>query len=157
MPFNYYVRSATYESTVYETYESCEPGASSAVCIQEEEEGAGVPGIQVVEGFSQIYPVVDPEDNTVRDILILVLIGIGWKIVFVLGAIIKTRRVATISSTSSTPTQNKHGYASPPKRILSDDYSQTLLSTQRQQSSIGSNMGKSPYAMPCDFDEEISV
>jgi ABC-2 type transporter len=149
MPFSYYVRSAVYETTVYKTYESCEPGTYSAVCVQEETPGAGVPGAKIIEAFSQVAPIASPEDNTVRDMLILVAIGVGWKIVFAIGAIMKTRRVASISSTTPGLGNRKQQSAAASSKVPVDDYSYTLT-TQRQRSS-------SPSAMPDDFDEEISV
>ncbi|CAB9519406.1 Putative white-brown complex homolog protein 30 [Seminavis robusta] len=103
MPYSYYVRSAMYEAFVYVTFENCELGTPSAVCVQETTPGAGVPGIEIIEAFTFILPLAEPVDNTIRDILILVAIGGFWKLLYVVGVILKTRRVARILDPKKMP------------------------------------------------------
>ena len=156
MPYSYYVRSAIYEAFAYATFETCEPGTFSAVCIQEAEPGVGVPGTQIVEAYSYVMPIASSEDNTWRDIAILVAIGVFWKIVYAVGVIVKTRRVAAIGAPdptayarrgngkekSSLAQQNK--VMSSPKENLSMAASQ--LTTKRI-----------PFEMPDNLSDEVSV
>ncbi|CAB9505533.1 Putative white-brown complex homolog protein 30 [Seminavis robusta] len=110
MPFSYFVRSALYETLSHATFATCEVGTQSAVCIQEETPGAGVPGIEVLRAFERVMPIAEAEDNTVRDTLILIGIGLAFKLLYTVGVILKTRRVAKIQQTAV------HSYTSSSKK-----------------------------------------
>lgn len=144
MPFSYYVRSAVYISFAYATFETCEPGTFSAVCIQEEEPGAGVPGLQIVEAYSYVMPIATSEDNTWQDIWSLVAIGVVYKIIYALGVIFKTRRVAVIGD----PVLSTGGSAKSQKSPFVD---------QKYATTSDKIPAKIPFAMPKDFSEEMSV
>lgn len=103
MPFSYFVRSAIYLAFAYATFENCPVGSFSAVCIQEESPGAGVPGIQVIEVYSNIMPIADSDDTIGRDILVLIAIGVVYKIIYAVGVIVKTKRVANIEDPDERP------------------------------------------------------
>ena len=113
MPFNYFVRSAIYEVTIPATFESCIEGTDSAICLQEATPGDGVPGAEILTAFEQVMPIANAEDNTVRDILILIAIGMVYKILYTIGVIYKTRQVTQIhnevilSNTDKTPHNSK--------------------------------------------------
>merc|ERR1712232_389375 len=96
MPFSYFVRSAIYETTAPATFETCIEGTPSAVCLQEETPGAGVPGTAIIEAFARVMPIAEAEDNTVRDMLILIAIGLVYKVLYTAVVIYKTRQVAKI-------------------------------------------------------------
>lgn len=96
MPFSYFVRSAIYETIVPTTFETCEPGTPSAVCLQEETPGAGVPGDEIIVAFERVMPIADSEDNTIRDIFILIAIGMVYKVMYTALVIMRTRQVAQI-------------------------------------------------------------
>lgn len=96
MPFSYFVRSAIFETITPATFETCVEGTASAVCLQEETPGAGVPGTDIVAAFERVMPIADSSDNTVRDILILLAIGMVYKILYTVGVVYKTRQVTKV-------------------------------------------------------------
>ena len=155
MPFRYYVRSAMYEAFAYASFETCELGSYSAVCLQEETPGAGVPGVKIIEAFRQVVPLASTEDTTVRDTMILIAIGCLWKTMYAFGVIIKTRQVAVIENPTLTEAQMngnvkpvQHRAAGSLKKHSADVLSQTLQNDK---------LGYIPFAMPDDLSEELSV
>lgn len=52
--------------------------------------------IKVLDAMSLVYSVVDSENSVARDIGVILVIAVVFKILFVAGVIFKTRRVADI-------------------------------------------------------------
>lgn len=104
MPYSYYGRSSLYEVLSGATFDTCPVGSRSAVCIQEETEGAGVPGVAVLESFHNVFPLAESEDSTVKDILILIAIGLVYKILYTVGVVIKTQQTAKIKQANPSST-----------------------------------------------------
>ena len=146
MPFSYFVRSAIYLSFAYATFEHCPVGSFSAVCIQEESPGAGVPGIQVIDFYSNIMPIADADDTVGRDILILVVIGIVYKIIYAVGVIVKTRKVANIEDSSESPSVYHSA-----KEVVAKEKKTSPPVPQRK---MGPNL--TPVVVD-DFSEELTV
>ena len=145
MPFNYFVRSAIYLSFAYATFETCPVGTFSAVCIQEESPGVGVPGVQIIEAYSNVMPIADADDTVGRDILILIAIGVVYKIIYAVGIIVKTRRVALIGDPSNSPDLFR-----PSTRATEEKDGKHPLSAP----SLGPRLTP---AVVDDFSEELSV
>lgn len=88
MPFSYYTRAGVYQIFKHETFEPCEGNIISAVCVPETE------GLKVLEGLSRVLPLLSAEDNTGRDLLIIIVIGAVYKILYIAGVIYKTGRAS---------------------------------------------------------------
>ena len=147
MPFSYYVRSAVYEAFAYATFETCPVGSFSAVCVQEETAGAGVPGVQIVEAFSNVMPLADSDDTVGRDIIILIAIGVAYKIIYAVGIILKTRQVANIEDPCKAPALVQRA----PSKAADES---TDVLAQRKPSPNGPKL--TPIVVD-DFSEELSV
>lgn len=148
MPFSYFVRSAIYLAFAYATFENCPVGSFSAVCIQEESPGAGVPGIQVIEVYSNIMPIADSDDTIGRDILVLIAIGVVYKIIYAVGVIVKTKRVANIEDPDERPAVYQTA-----KDVVAEEKKSSpknILNAPRS----GSNL--TPVVVD-DFSEELTV
>ena len=152
MPFSYYVRSSIYEAFAYSTFESCEPGTYSAVCIQEETPGAGVPGVKIIDAFSNVSPIASSEDTTIRDTMILIAIGCAWKVVYAIGVIHKTRQVAVIEEPNISAANREQN-----ERDLCKNRTAELSADGHFSRSSKGRNGHIPYAMPDDLSEELSV
>lgn len=93
LPFSYYMRSSTYITLHDAPWNNCTTGvASQAVCVAD-----GDP-IEVLDQLSNVYGVVDSEDSVGRDMAVIFAIGLVFKILFVAGVIVKTRKVAEIKN-----------------------------------------------------------
>lgn len=93
LPFSYYLRSATYIILNNAKWEPCllGPASPQPVCVAD-----GDP-IKVLDRMSSVYSIVDSENTTARDIGVILLIAVFFKVLYVAGVIYKTRRVASIS------------------------------------------------------------
>ena len=93
LPFSYYLRSAAYIFLHDATWDKCTGGPASGqpVCVE-----SGDP-IDVLNAMSAVYSVVDSQNTVARDIGVILAIAIFFKILFVVGVIYKTRRVAAIN------------------------------------------------------------
>lgn len=93
LPFSYYMRSATYITLHDAPWNNC-TGAidSQAVCVAD-----GDP-IEVLDQLSNVYGVVDSEDNVGRDMAVIFAIGLLFKLMYVVGVMVKTRKVADIKN-----------------------------------------------------------
>lgn len=126
MPFHYFVRSSIYEGFAHTTFESCPEGTFSAICMQEQVPGAGVPGIDVVQAFERVMPIANAEDSSLQDLLIMVAIGLVYKILYTVGVILKTRRVAQIEqSRLITSAAASATASSSDKTVVNGNVSQT--------------------------------
>ena len=144
MPFNYYVRSAIYETFAHATFQTCEVGTRSPICIQEETPGEGVAGIEVLAAFNRINSIAETESTTVRDIFILIAIGLVYKLLYAIGVIVKTRRVAMI----------RPGTASSCKK----DNSSTKSGTSIADVTFNVAPGKQYIGLPAEvYEREIEV
>ena len=149
MPFSYFVRSAIYEAFAHATFETCPEGTFTAICLQEERPNAGVPGVDVVAAFERVMPLADPEDNTTRDILMLLFIGLFYKLLYTVGVVLKTRRVAMIHETMTSSSSKRSNSA------------KTASSSQSRDTKafVGELVSKPVPVAPADnvYDNEIEV
>lgn len=138
MPFNYFVRSVLYETITPATFETCVEGTASAVCLQEETPGAGVPGAEIIAALERVMPIADAEDSTVRDILILIAIGMVYKTLYTVGVIYKTRQVTKIHQEAKLcETSNKTSSATSSQRQDEESIPRTVA-VEQQSSAITS-------------------
>lgn len=91
LPYSYYVRSALYMIFTLETWEPCTDPDTSAVCVDSTD------GLDVLAGLERIFPLVDTVDTYWRDLGVLVLLTVLWKIAAVIVIIAKSRRVSSIT------------------------------------------------------------
>ena len=145
-PFSYYVRSALFMSFGYSTFESCEPGTLSAVCVQEEQPGVGVPGTTILDVFSSVFTIASSEDTTARDTLLLIAIGCVWKVIYAAGVIIKTRQVAVIAEPSSISTKQVETPGQPASSV-----------TAKSSGKVDYIPYSYPLQVPRDLTDEVSV
>lgn len=93
LPFSYYLRSAAYLLMHDADWNNCTTGADSqAVCVED-----GDP-IKVLDSLHNVYGVVDSEDTYAQDIVVILAIGLFFKLCYVVGVVVKTRRVTDIQS-----------------------------------------------------------
>ena len=91
MPYSYYTRSAVYELFEPATFEPCDPLTSNwPVCTPNTD------GLSVLDSLSQSFPLFSTKDYTTLDTIVLVCIGLFYKIMFVVGVFYKTSQVAKI-------------------------------------------------------------
>ena len=92
LPFSYYLRSAAYINMHDATWDNCTGGIESgqAVCV-----ASGDP-LEVLDGLSTVYSVVDSENHVARDMGIILAIAVFFKVMYVFGVAVKTSRVANI-------------------------------------------------------------
>jgi hypothetical protein len=90
MPYSYYARSAVFVLFEQMTFEPCTDPLSSAVCVN------STSGLDVLDGLGRIIPLYSSEDEVNFDLGILVVIGLFYKILYVVGVLYKTSIVAKI-------------------------------------------------------------
>lgn len=111
MPYSYYVRSSMYELFSRSTFEPCIESSVSAVCVN------STAGLDVLQELEKVFPVVSSDDNTTRDLFILLAIGGFYKLLYVAGILYKTSQVATVKNSSppviaaSSTNSSKHSTA----------------------------------------------
>ena len=88
MPFSYYVRSAVHEWFKAITFESCTVRGNSPVCVASED------GSDVLVAFNRVMPLVSEDDTTISDLVILIVIGVVWKLFYIAGVMYKTSLVS---------------------------------------------------------------
>eukprot|EP00977_Amphora_coffeiformis_P006739 scaffold1484_cov173-Amphora_coffeaeformis.AAC.17 len=88
MPFSYYVRSSVHELFKNITFETCKPPGNSPVCMENGD------GSEILTAFNRIMPLVSEDDTTVTDLVILIVIGVVWKLFYIAGVVYKTSRVS---------------------------------------------------------------
>jgi hypothetical protein len=92
MPFSYYVRSSMYNFLENTTWSLCDPDdpaqvEASAVCV------SPPTGKNVLGGLSLVYPVIDTDDTIWQDIGCLLAIAVVYKVIYVIGVVVKARKV----------------------------------------------------------------
>lgn len=90
MPFSYYLRSYSYEAFAVSTFEPCVQPSFSAVCVN------STSGLDVLNGMSRVFPVLETEDTVAADVSILASVGCLFKIIYIAGVLYKTQQVARI-------------------------------------------------------------
>jgi hypothetical protein len=90
---SYYLRSATYILLHKADWEPCvpDPNTPNPICIPD-----GDP-LKVLDSMSLVYSVIGSENTVARDMVVILAIGIFFKICFFIGVFYKTRRVAPIN------------------------------------------------------------
>ena len=86
-PFSYYARSAVYELLSSTTFEPCQ-NEPIAVFVDSSD------GTDVLEAASRVMPLLTSEDQTGIDLLVLVAIGLVYKLVYVAGVVYKSRQAS---------------------------------------------------------------
>jgi hypothetical protein len=89
-PWGYWTRSSCYATFSEATWIPCTDPTSNAVCVN------STNGIDVLDSFSRVIPLVTSEDRFWQDLGTLVGIGLFWKIISVVTVLFKSRRVAKI-------------------------------------------------------------
>jgi ABC-type multidrug transport system ATPase subunit len=88
-PWGYWTRSACFV-TFSETYWTpCTDPTSSAVCVN------STNGIDVLDSFNRVFPLVTSEDTYYQDLGAMVCIGLFWKLLAVSAVLVKSRREAS--------------------------------------------------------------
>ena len=88
MPFSYYIRSTVFQVYKATSFEPCENNPLFAVCVNSTD------GLDVLDGLGRVLPLVSSEDETGIDLVVLVAIGLVYKILYVVGVVYKTGRSA---------------------------------------------------------------
>lgn len=65
------------------------PESGSPICVED-----GDP-IEVLNAMSAVYSVIDSKNTVVRDIVIVLVMALVFKVLFVIGVIYKTKKVAS--------------------------------------------------------------
>ena len=97
------------------TFESCDPDTSiSSVCT------TSTDGLDVLDSLSQSFPLLSTKNYTGQDIVVLVCIGLFYKIMYIIGVLYKTSQVATIHDEpppanlyDKQSTSSSHGKSTP--------------------------------------------
>jgi energy-coupling factor transporter ATP-binding protein EcfA2 len=95
-PYGYWTRSSVYVTFSEATWIACTDPTSSAVCVN------STNGIDVLDAFTRVFPLVTSEDRYLQDLGILVGLGLFWKIISVTTVLFKARRVAKIQQVKNT-------------------------------------------------------
>lgn len=92
MPFSYYIRSAMYNSLHDTTWEYCNradnPG--QPVCV------TPPTGDLVLEAIGKTYPIIENNDQIVKDLGIMLAIAAFWKLCYIVGVVVKTSKSSKI-------------------------------------------------------------
>ncbi|KAL7574130.1 hypothetical protein ACA910_014815 [Epithemia clementina (nom. ined.)] len=85
-PYSYYVRSFVYNYFIDIDWNPCNPEANpdQPVCVDSSS------GAEVLDEFSKIFPLVSSTDETGVDIVVLIAIGTFFKLLYIVGALMKT-------------------------------------------------------------------
>lgn len=92
MPFSYYLRSTVYQVFKETTFEACVDQRDYAVCVDSTD------GLDVLDGLSRVMPLFSTEDKTGSDLVILIVIGLVYKLFYIAGVAYKTRRSSKFQS-----------------------------------------------------------
>lgn len=93
MPYSYYVRSYMYEMFSVSSFEACvEDESISSVCVDSTD------GLDVLDRLGQVFPVISTTSYTGTDILVLICLGLFFKIVYIVGVLYKTSKTVVIHS-----------------------------------------------------------
>ena len=90
LPYNYYVRSATFLIFTEEEWVPCVDPRSSAVCVD------STSGLAVLGDLELIFPLLSTEDTYWPDLGAMLALGIAWKILAIVAIRLRSRRVAKI-------------------------------------------------------------
>lgn len=93
MPYSYYVRSSTNELFPATTFEPCTDPLTSAVCVNSSN------GKDVLAAMTRVVPLITADRQTYQDVVVLIAIGIFYKVLYIIGVLYKTSQ--------STKFQNK--------------------------------------------------
>lgn len=98
-PYSYYIRSFTYNYFIEIDWDPCIPAENpnQPVCVDSSS------GALVLDEFAKIFPLVSSEDETGVDIVVLIAIGAFFKIVYIVGVLMKTAAASKFQSSESTP------------------------------------------------------
>jgi hypothetical protein len=79
-----------YEQFVPATFDSCVGPSLSSVCTN------STLGVDVLDSLSQSFPLLSTKDYTSTDTIIIVCIGVVYKLLYIIGVMYKTSQVAKI-------------------------------------------------------------
>ena len=91
MPFSYYLRSIVYQVFSVTTFEAC-VDQDYAVCVD------STNGLDVLDGLSRVMPLFSTEDKTGSDLVILIVIGLVYKLLYIAGVAYKTHQSSKFQS-----------------------------------------------------------
>uniref|UniRef100_A0A7S2YIE4 ABC-2 type transporter domain-containing protein n=1 Tax=Entomoneis paludosa TaxID=265537 RepID=A0A7S2YIE4_9STRA len=86
MPYQYHLRSFVYNYFSEISWEACDPvlNPQQAVCVN------STNADDIIDAFGRIYPLISSDDQTGFDIVILIIIGTVFKLMFIAGVLMKT-------------------------------------------------------------------
>ena len=85
MPYSYFMRSAIFEQFSESTWTPCtDEDDSRGVCVDSSS------GLDVLDGLGEIVPLFSSEDETAFDLGIIVIIGVVYKLFYIVGVVYKT-------------------------------------------------------------------
>ena len=90
-PFSYYLRSAVYQVFSSTTFEAC-VNQDFAVCVNSTD------GLDVLEGLGRVMPLFSSDDQTGFDMTMLIVIGLVYKLFYIVGVVYKTRQASKFQS-----------------------------------------------------------
>ncbi|KAL7574129.1 hypothetical protein ACA910_014814 [Epithemia clementina (nom. ined.)] len=96
MPYSYYVRSAMYVYFADSTFDNCIPSQNldQAVCVEAPEGSNTVSGKAVLEALSNVFPLLSAEDETAKDVGIILAVGAAFKLMYIVGVLLRTSQVS---------------------------------------------------------------
>ena len=98
------------------TFEPCVQPGFSAVCVN------STSGLDVLDGMSRVFAVLETEDTVAADASILASLGCLFKIIYVAGVLYKTKQVARIRDVRLASTTSSDAMsAEDVKDALDDD------------------------------------
>ena len=89
LPYSYYFKSFVYSIFVDVEFASCTNMTSSAVCVN------STSGAAVLDALGVIMPIFSSKSTLVRDSVIILLIGVFFKVAYIVGVLVKTSRMST--------------------------------------------------------------
>mmetsp|Transcript_5277 Transcript_5277/g.6906 ORF Transcript_5277/g.6906 Transcript_5277/m.6906 type:complete len:638 (-) Transcript_5277:161-2074(-) len=95
MPYQYFMRSFVYNYFIETDWDSCDPDVNTeqAVCLNTTD------AVLIMNDFGRIYPLIESDDNTGFDIVIIIVIGVVFKLFYIIGVIMKTNQASKFEST----------------------------------------------------------
>lgn len=89
MPLSYYARTAVFQVFKHTTFDACTgDDPEFAVCVN------STSGLDVLDGLGKVVPLFSSDDETVFDIMIMIVIGLAYKVLYIAGVVYKTRKAS---------------------------------------------------------------
>ena len=87
MPLSYYARTMTFQVFKHTSFDACTgDDPDFAVCVDSTD------GLDVLDGLGKVVPLFSSDDQTGFDMMILIAIGLVFKVLYIAGVAYKTRQ-----------------------------------------------------------------